>query len=159
MHSVLSWSVYSIAACADSDLVSLPQPVLSLDLSALQQSLACLIYTRLFCLWTCLFYMWMYCLQSYSNSVLPVDVAVLQQPVLPLEVYRIAAVLPMDVSVFLKTVMPLNVSILQYIALCCSRLCCLWTYLFYSSLCCLWTYDYFIAACAASGRACSLCSL
>ncbi len=61
----------------------------------------------------------MYCLQSYGNSVLPVDVAVLQQPVLPLKVYRIAAVLPMDVSVFLKTVMPLNVSILQYIALCC----------------------------------------
>ncbi len=90
------------------------------------------------------------------SCMLPLDVSVLQQPVLLLDMSVLHQLvlqpqLPLDVSVLQQPMLPLEC--LSYSGLCClctslsftSLCCCMsctWTCLFYSSLCWPWTYLY-----------------
>jgi hypothetical protein len=105
-----------MAVCSALDVFLLPQPKPPLDVSVLHQPLL---------LWTCLFYSKLCWLDvsvlqvAFGHacptiSVLPLDLSVLQQPVIPLAVPVLQQPeLPLDVSVLQQPLLPFDVSVLQ----------------------------------------------
>ncbi len=116
--SVTAWPC-SKAECATWTRPFYMQPVLLLDVSR---------YKRLCCPWMCLSYSSLCCILDvpgicYKKTVLPLDVSVLQQPLL-----HFGRICYTEDCAASERVCPAA-------ALC----CCLWTCLSHSSLCCLST--------------------
>jgi hypothetical protein len=135
-----------------SVLLQVPVAVLPLGLPILQHA-ACatartrllVLYCRLCCPWTCSFYI--------TVCFAPVDVSVLQQPVMSLD---------LDVYVLLQPVLPWTVcstvhvltwTCLLYNSRCCRGFACftaVWTCLFYNRLFCPWIPEHVCSTAASA---------
>jgi len=120
-------------------------------------SLNCMSYIILSCPWMCLFYSRL-CWLSHSNLCCHWTHLNLRQPMLHAHghVKVQQPVLPLDVSVQQQHLLPLDLlvpALKQTLLLVCVSIADwgLWTRLFSNSICCLWTCVSSLTDCAASG--------